>query len=287
MALRFLVVEGNTRQPREKHRAAYGTTPSEGYVAVLRQIAPDAVCDIALPADEGFNLPGRSGLESYDGVVLTGSSLNIYDGTPEILRQIDLMRAVYASGTPCFGSCWGIQVASVAAGGDVQANPRGLEAGFARDIAPTQEGRAHPLLAGRPAAFAAPAVHTDAVVAPAPGTTILAGNALAPVQAAEIRHEGGVFWGVQYHPEFDLRELAIILARLAGSLVEAGHCTTPADAKAYADDLLALHAQPGRRDLAWRLGLDAQVLDPVLRTTEIRNFVESRVRPEKSARGRA
>jgi GMP synthase (glutamine-hydrolysing) len=52
-------------------------------------------------------------------------------------------------------------------------------------------------------------------------------------------------------------------------------------------DLAALHADPARVDLAWRLGIDAQVIDPALRVTEIRNFLAHRVKPTASARGRA
>ncbi len=63
----------------------------------------------------------------------------------------------------------------------------------------------HPLLEGRPLAFDAPAIHLDAI-AELPGqATVLASNEMAPVQAAEIRHEGGLFWGVQYHPDFRSR----------------------------------------------------------------------------------
>ena len=105
MGLRFLVVEGNTRGARQAHREAYGLMPSESYAAVIQAIAGEAVCDIAFPADPGANLPDAAGLESYDGIVLTGSHLNIYDRTPDILSQIDLMRAIYASRTPSFGSC--------------------------------------------------------------------------------------------------------------------------------------------------------------------------------------
>ena len=82
--------------------------------------------------------------------MLTGSHLSIYDRTPDILRQIDLMRAVYASRTPVFGSCWGLQIAAVAAEGDVQRNPLGREVGIARRILPTEAGRSHPMLAGSP-----------------------------------------------------------------------------------------------------------------------------------------
>jgi GMP synthase (glutamine-hydrolysing) len=287
MGLRFLVVEGNTRPARMTHKAAYGLMPSESYAAVLQAIAPDAVCDLAFPADEGANLPDPAGLQSYDGVVLTGSALNLYDGTPEIRRQVDLMRSVYASGTPAFGSCWGIQIGAVAAGGDVVRNPRGREIGFARRIAPTEAGRAHPMLAGRPAAYDAPAIHLDTVTVAPQGCTVLASNAYSDIQAAEIAHEGGTFWGVQYHPEFSLGELAVILERRMEILVGEGFCETLEDAASYVADLTALHAEPQRRDLAWRHGLDREVLDPERRTGEIRRFIAERVRPAKSARGRA
>src|SRR5918993_795637 len=114
MGLRFLVVEGNTRDARLTHKAAYGLMPCESYAAVLQAIEPDAVCDLAFPADEGANLPDPAGLQAYDGIALTGSALNLYDGTPAITRQIDLMRSIYASGTPAFGSCWGIQIGAAA-----------------------------------------------------------------------------------------------------------------------------------------------------------------------------
>src|SRR6478609_2171420 len=159
MALRFLVVEGNTRGARQTHREAYGLMPSESYAAVLQDIDRDIICDLAFPADEGSNLPDAAGLESYDGIVLSGSHLSIYDRTPEITRQIDLMRAIYASRTPAFGSCWGLQVAAVAADGDVQRNPLGREVGFARRLRRTEEGWGHPMLEGRPEVYDAPAIH--------------------------------------------------------------------------------------------------------------------------------
>jgi GMP synthase (glutamine-hydrolysing) len=287
MALRSRVVEGNTREGRLAHRAAYGLSPSESYAALMQAIVPDALCDLAFPADAGANLPDPAGLESYDGIVVTGSALNMYDATPAVTRQVDLMRAVYASGTPAFGSCWGIQVGAVAAGGDVRANPKGREVGFARRLVPTEAGRAHPLLAGRPDAYDAPAIHLDAIVVAPAECTVLAANGMAAIQAAEIRRDGSLFWGVQYHPEFSLGELAVILGRRTDILVREGFCRTPEDAAAYVADLAALHERPDTFDLAWRHGLDQEVLDPACRTREIRNFVEHRVKQAKSARGRA
>jgi GMP synthase (glutamine-hydrolysing) len=285
--LRLLVVEGNIVDDRERYRIDSGLTPSASYADTLQKLLPGCVTDICMPADEGANLPDGQGLSSYDGVVLTGSSLHLYNDQPAVRRQVELMRAVYASGTPAFGSCWGIQIGAAAAGGTVTANPTGREIGFARRVTRTEAGTGHPLLAGRPASFDAPAVHLDAITALPGDITVLAANALTGVQAAEIRHDGGTFWGVQYHPEFDLREVALILARMSAVLVSEGFRRSIDDAKAYVADLLALHENPDRHDLAWAHGLDRQVLDPYLRLTEIRNFLEYRVKPVASRRGRA
>jgi GMP synthase (glutamine-hydrolysing) len=287
MALHLLVVEGNTRTAHERHRAALGYTPSEGYAAVLERLAPDAVCDICFPADEGANLPDGAGLEGYDGVVLTGSSLHLWDMQPEAMRQVELARAVYRSRTAFFGSCWGIQVASVAAGGSVARNPAGRELAIARNIAPTAAGRDHPLLAGRPAAYDAPCVHLDIVDALPPDCTVLASNRIAPVQAAEIRHDGGRFWGVQYHPEFSLTHVAKLLAMNVDVLVADGFFSDHAASAAMLGDWELIEREPTRADLAWRYGLGPDVIDAAIRTTEIANWLEHRVRPEASARGRA
>ncbi|SEG52282.1 type 1 glutamine amidotransferase [Bosea lathyri] len=285
--LRLLVVDGNTREQRENHAAGYGTQPGEAYAAEVTAIVPGAITDICLPADAGANLPDGAGLQSYDGIFLTGSHLHIYQIEPAVTRQIELMRAIYASGTPCFGSCWGIQMGAVAAGGTVTANPNGREVGFARKITPSEAGRSHPLLAGRPLSFDAPAIHLDTITLPPGGTTVLASNAYSSVQAAEISHDGGVFWGVQYHPEFPLRQVASILGRMVPILIEEGFRRDEASATDWLTDLHTLDAEPTRHDLAWAHGLDAEVLDAGRRVTELRNFLNHRVLPQTSARGRA
>ena len=120
----------------------------------------------------------------------------------QIDPQIELARAVLKSKTPLFGSCWGLQVITVAAGGMVRRNPKGREIGIGRRIALTPAGRGHPMYAGKATVFDAVTVHLDEVETLAPGTTVLAANALSDVQAAEIRVDGAVAWGVQYHPEY-------------------------------------------------------------------------------------
>jgi GMP synthase (glutamine-hydrolysing) len=286
MSLRILVVEGNNAADRARHAKNRGATPSEAYAEVLRVLAPDSVIDLCFPADPGANLPDSGGLEGYDGVALTGSSLNIYDMTPEITAQIDLARQIYASGTPVFGSCWGLQVLTTAAGGVVRRNPKGREMGFARKIVPNEAGRAHPMLAGRPIAFDAPAIHQDEVETMAPGTTLLASNGMSEVQAVEIRVNGNSAWAVQYHPEFSFGEVAAIGGALGPRLIEEGFFRTMDELDRWRADLDALDADPADAPVAWRHGFDAELTDESRRRLEIANWVAALVRPAKSARGR-
>ena len=72
-------------------------------------------------------------------------------------------------------------------------------------------------------------------------------NGVTSVQAAEVRFGNGVFWGVQYHPELAIGEIATALrAQRAGLalLVETGLAEQEADVLARADDLDALHSIP-------------------------------------------
>lgn len=283
---RFLVAESETAEQREQRRAHVGRSSGETYLDTLRALAPDAACDLVRPAEEGMQAPDRGMLAGYDAVFLTGSPLHVYQDTPEVRRQLAFMRAVFASGTPSFGSCAGLQVAVVAAGGTVRENRRGQEAAFARRIVATEAGRTHPLLAGRPAVWDAPAIHGDEVERLPPESVLLASNGVSTVQAAEIRHAGGVFWGVQYHPELPLGDIAAALRRQSEDLIREGMARDADAVEDHARRIEALDREPARRDLAWQLGLDGQVTDPSLRQTELRNFIERLVRPGMAARGR-
>jgi len=99
----------------------------------LRLHEPEVSCHVLHLADAG-TLPAGTGVTDFDGVVLTGSPLHICDPTPEVRRQIDFARAVFVSRVPTWGSCWGLQLATVALGGTVWANPKGREIGVARGI---------------------------------------------------------------------------------------------------------------------------------------------------------
>jgi GMP synthase (glutamine-hydrolysing) len=278
---RILVIDGNVAEIRARQVAALGYDSGVGYARVLHRIDASLQIDIVLAADGAVEFPRGVGLGDYDGVTMTGSALNIYNGGAAVARQIDLARAVFAAGIPFFGSCWGLQVAVTAAGGEVHANPQGREFGFARRVLLTDAGREHPLFAGKPTVFEAPTVHRDGIAALPSGAVILARNDFG-VQAAAFTFARGAFWGVQYHPEYDYVDIAAAAERYGGTLVSEGMFRDLAALNAFAADLRTLQANPSDTTLTWKHALGAAVQTEALRLLEIRNWLQAQVLPRSS-----
>jgi len=270
----FLVAESETADQRDARRRHAGKSSGETYAATLEQLRPDARITIVAPADDDAGQLDAAALRAFDAVFVTGSPLHVYDDSPPVRRQLAFMRAVFASGTPSFGSCAGLQLAVAAAGGRVRKMPERIEAGVARRITATADGRTHPLLAGRAPSWDAPAIHGDEVEQLPDDATLLASNAVTSIQAAEIRHDGGIFWGVQYHPELAPREIAIALRRQTDDLIEAGLAETQDDVERRAAELDALHDSPDRRSLLWALGVDREFAHEASRRLELTNFLD-------------
>jgi GMP synthase-like glutamine amidotransferase len=269
----YLIAESELPDERAARRERAGKSSGETYAATLSQMVPDAKVGIVAPADDDARTYAADELAVFDAVFLTGSPMHVYRQTPEVDRVLAFMRAVFASGVPSFGSCAGLQIAVAAAGGRVRKMPQRMEAGVARRINATAAGRNHPLLAGRPAVWDAAAIHGDEVDELPPGSSLLASNAVTRVQAAEINFDRGTFWGVQYHPELSLAEIASALRAQATDLVEAGLADEEVDVRDYAALLDGLHADPEHRPTRWALGVDDELAKEINRRREIANFL--------------
>jgi len=278
---RVLVIDGNRAATREQQVAAGGQPSGEGYVRALQALA-QVSCDIVRPADGAVRLAAAD-LACYDGVAITGSALNVYEGGAPVERQIELAREVFEAGVPFFGSCWGLQVAVCAAGGRVRRNPLGREFGFARRIELSEAGRRHPMFGGKPAVFEAITVHRDDIGELPAGALVLAANDMG-VQALELRHGRGVFWGVQYHPEYSFAEIAACAVRYGAKLIDDGLFADRAELDAFVADLRALMQRPDDPRLAWKHGLGAAVLQESLKLAELRNWLEIEVLPHAARR---
>ena len=145
---------------------------------------------------------------------------------------------------------------------------------MARAIVATAAGLSHPLLANRPPVFDALCSHIDELEQLPPGAVVVAQNELCPIQALAVQlPSGNILFGTQYHPEFTLSVAAGLIEMRAASLVAEGFGRDCAELVAMARDFRALHAEPERRDLAWRYGISPEILDPVRRPAEIGNWL--------------
>lgn len=278
--LHFLVVDGYARDGRAELEAGGATTAGELYRAMLQRCAPGATADIAYPADPDAGLPTGAAIEQYDGIAWTGSSLTIYaQDDSRVTRQIEFAREAFHTRVPSFGSCWAAQIAAVAAGGTCGPHPRGREMGIARKIVLSEAGRGHPMYAGKKSVFDAFISHEDEITALPASGVLLASNDFSGVQACAVAHQGGQFWAVQYHPEYDLHEMARLVYCRREKLTRMGFFADTDTALAFVDDLEALHGDPSRQDIAWRLGIDADVLNEDVRIQEVRNWIDWLVRP--------
>ncbi len=274
---RLLVLDAYALAGREALAGAGGTPAGDLYRGLLSALVPDATLHVAFAADADPGLPPGGALADFDGAVWTGSSLTIHHDEPAVRRQIELARALLDAGVPNFGSCWAAQVAAVAAGGSCAASPKGREFGVARDITLTDAGRAHPLFRDKPDRFDAWCSHGDEVVSLPADARLLASNDFSRVQALEVFRGGTSFQAVQYHPEYDAHEVARLATLRGDELIAQGSFEGPGALATYVEELEALHTDPTRQDLITAHGAGDDLLDPTLRTQEVRNWLESQV----------
>lgn len=282
--LRFLVVEGYAKEGREDLKAGGASLASDLYAKMLMRWAPGAEVDVVFPADPGASLPRGANIAQYDGIAWTGSSLTIHKPDDRVTPQIKFAQAAFEAGVPGFGSCWALQVAVVAAGGRCDEHPLGREMGIARKIRLTSEGRPHPLYRGKKGVFDAYISHDDEITHLPHGAVLLASNDYTQVQAASVTHKGCDFWALQYHPEYDLHEMARLCYCRKQKLVDKGFFRDLEAAQAFVDQLEALHQDPTRKDIAWVLGIDDDIMNEDIRQAEVRNWIDQLVIPAKQKR---
>jgi GMP synthase (glutamine-hydrolysing) len=283
--LRFLIVDGYPKASREQFHEVGMKLAGELYENLALKHVPDAETTIWISSDEDSPpVPTVEDLDQYDGVLWPGCNLTVYHDDPRVHKHIQLADRAYEAGVPQFGSCWAIQLATVVAGGEVGVCKNGREMGVGTKVRLTEAGKRHPMFEGKPQVYNHFMSHDDEVIRLPEGGTWLAGNDWSPVQAAEIRYKQGVFWAVQYHPEYDLHELARLITAREERLIKFGYFQDHDDLAAYVSRLDALVADPTRKDLRWQLKIDDDVLDDNIRECEFRNWIKHLVMPTAAAR---
>jgi GMP synthase (glutamine-hydrolysing) len=278
--LRFLIIDGYPKKSRDELEQAGMTLAWKLYADMLIRHLPSAAYDVLLPSDPGTDMPSLRDLPNYAGIIWTGCNLCICDTeNPSVASQITLAQHAYEIGVPGWGSCWGIQMAAVAAGGEVKPNPKGREMGLARKILLTPQALNHPLFENKPAVFEGFISHDDMITEIPPGGILLAGNSFTDVQALAVTHKNGTFWATQYHPEYNLHEMARLIVAREEKLIKQGFFRDHEDLMNLVNRMEALYDQPDRKDLRWQLAIDDDVLSDEIRQCEFVNWLNNLVIP--------
>jgi GMP synthase (glutamine-hydrolysing) len=135
----------------------------------------------------------------HGGLLVLGGSMGAHDDVdfPWLAETKQLIRQAVVRGTPTLGICLGLQLATVALGGDVHRNPRGQQIGVL-DVGWTVAAQDDLLFGPLTGARRAIQWNDDIVTEPADASVVLARAPTGEVQAVRFAPRA---WGVQWHPE--------------------------------------------------------------------------------------
>ena len=117
---KILIVEGNLKEENTNITEAGIQTHTQSLKESLDYLTKELVLDVVNPSSDENIQSYNNKLHTYDGLIWGGSSLNIYNDTPEIRKQIEFMKNCQNKVKNILAICWGMQVAVTAAGGQVK-----------------------------------------------------------------------------------------------------------------------------------------------------------------------
>ena len=198
---KILIVEGNLKEENQSFTEGGIKTHTESLKDSISFFTNDLEIDVVNPSSDKNISEVAKGLEKFDGMIWGGSSLNIYNDTVEIRRQIEFMRSCQNKIKKILAICWGLQVAATVAGGQVKRCMTGSHRGIAHDIEINSNGLQHPIYKNKNETFNTPAFNFDEVVKLPKNSILLASNPINKVMGVNFKSGVSDIWGIQYHPE--------------------------------------------------------------------------------------
>ena len=219
---KILIVEGNTREENNEFTNVGINTHTESLIESIDFYEKKLDIDIANPSSDKNLETSIENLEKYDGLIWGGSSLNIYNDTEEIRRQIEFMRVCQSKIKKILAICWGLQVAVTVAGGNVKKSTKGAHRGIAHDIKINKEGIKHKIYKDKKIKFNSPAFNFDEVVKLPTGAILLSSNSLNNVMGLNFKTKTSDIWGIQYHPEITYEKMVSLIHFRKERLIDKG-----------------------------------------------------------------
>ena len=215
----ILIVEGNLREENQNFSKVGIQTHTESLKDSLAYFTNELKFDVVNPSSDQNIQSISDKLENYDGLIWGGSSLNIYDDTPEIKKQIEFMKDCQKKVKKILAICWGMQVAVTAAGGQVK-KANNSHIGIANEIEVNENGIKHPLYINKDRKFNSPAFNFDEVVKLPKNGICLASNKINKIQSLYFEINDTKVWGLQYHPEITYEKMISLIKFRKDKLIE-------------------------------------------------------------------
>ena len=217
---KILIVEGNLREENQNFSTSGIQTHTQSLQDSIANFTNELDMDVVNPSsDEDIDVKVKE-LNKYDGLIWGGSSLNIYNDTPEIRRQIQFMKECQKKVKNILAICWGMQVAVTAAGGVVKKSSNGAHIGIANQLVINEQGLKHPLYSGKKNNFNTPAFNFDEVATLPENGVCLASNKINKVQSMYFKINNNNIWGLQYHPEITYQKMIQLIKFRKDRLIE-------------------------------------------------------------------
>ena len=215
----ILIVEGNLREENENFSKVGIQTHTESLKDSLNYFTDELKFDVVNPSSDQNIQFISDKLKNYDGLIWGGSSLNIYNDTPEIRKQIEFMKDCQKKVKKILAICWGMQVAVTAAGGQVK-KANNSHIGIANEIQVNEKGINHPLYKNKDKKFNSPAFNFDEVVRLPDKAVCLASNRINKIQSLYFEINKTKVWGLQYHPEITYEKMISLIQFRKDRLIE-------------------------------------------------------------------
>ena len=216
---KLLIVEGNLREENKSFSEVGIQTHTESLKDSLNHYTKELKFDVVNPSSDKSLDTIKNKLLKYDGLIWGGSSLNIYNDTPEIKKQIEFMKECQKKVKNILAICWGMQVAVTAAGGEVK-KAEGSHIGIANEITINENGLNHPIYKNKEKKFNSPAFNFDEVKTLPQNAICLASNKINKVQSLHFKINETNVWGLQYHPEITYEKMISLIEFRKDRLIE-------------------------------------------------------------------
>lgn len=183
------------------------------------------------PVHEGFSFSHHAvaqgdplpTLDTFDGLLITGSAAGVYEGHDWIAPTEGLVRAAATARKPQIGICFGHQIMATAFGGTVRKSEKGWGVGLHTYKVDASRDWMEPVL-GRMSCVVS---HQDQVIDLPPTARVLGGSEFCPHGLLDYDHAPA--FSMQPHPEFTHEFAADLLQlrrdKIGSTLADEAHST--------------------------------------------------------------